>query len=468
MIDRREILDAASTLGLNPHVVEKDIVLGWVLAGIYHHEDLTDHWIFKGGTCLKKCFFETYRFSEDLDFTLTDVSHIDEKFLSRVFREIAEWIYEETGIELPADQQTFDIYTNPRGNPSCQGRISYRGPISPSSGGLPRVRLDLTADELLVLPPVKVPIFHPYSDAPEDGIQVTAYAYEEAFGEKVRALAERTRPRDLYDVVNLFRTTEARPSPSVLLDVLRQKCEFKGMNLPRLEDLAVHRSDLEGAWEHMLGHQLPALLPVETFWDALPEFFEWMETGIAPQVPAAYGLAAGETILRERTLRLPVSRAAQSYLEVIRFAAANRACIDLDYQGSTRRIEPYSLRRTRDGNVVLHAWNIESNAHRSYRVDRIAGASTTNQTFTPRYEVELTPQGPIAVQPAASRATGLAPRIRSTHVTRRHTGPQYVYECSYCGKKFYRKTRTSRLNPHKDKNGYPCSGRYAHYIDTKY
>ncbi len=40
---------------------------GWILAGIYAHEDLTQCWLFKGGTCLKKCFFETYRFSEDLD-----------------------------------------------------------------------------------------------------------------------------------------------------------------------------------------------------------------------------------------------------------------------------------------------------------------------------------------------------------------------------------------------------------------
>ena len=30
MIDRREIIDAATALGLNPHVVEKDYVLGWL------------------------------------------------------------------------------------------------------------------------------------------------------------------------------------------------------------------------------------------------------------------------------------------------------------------------------------------------------------------------------------------------------------------------------------------------------
>ena len=35
MIDRREILDIAGTYGLRPQIVEKDYVLGWVLAGIY-------------------------------------------------------------------------------------------------------------------------------------------------------------------------------------------------------------------------------------------------------------------------------------------------------------------------------------------------------------------------------------------------------------------------------------------------
>jgi hypothetical protein len=30
MIDKREIINAAATLRLNPHIVEKDYVLGWI------------------------------------------------------------------------------------------------------------------------------------------------------------------------------------------------------------------------------------------------------------------------------------------------------------------------------------------------------------------------------------------------------------------------------------------------------
>ena len=481
MIDKREIIDAASALGLNPHVIEKDYVLGWLLWGIYGHEKLAAGWIFKGGTCLKKCFFETYRFSEDLDFTLTDSSLIKTTFLKAAFAEIGERIYEETGIEFPADFQRFEIYANPRGRESCQGWIGYQGPISPRGKSTPRIKLDLTEDERVVLPPVQAPIFHPYSDAPDGRIVVQSYAYEEVFAEKIRALAERTRPRDLYDVINLYRNAEARPVAAVLLDVLRQKCDFKGIALPVLNTFEQHKSDLEGAWSTLLAHQLPSLPPVEVFWDELRMFFAWLESGVAPAIPAAYTRAIGEELIRERALPMTISGVVRSSLEIIRFAASNRLCVALDYQGLTRLIEPYSLRRTQEGNVILHAHNVERDEHRSYRVDRIQGARVTDKTFTPRFEIELTPTGPVVIAQTATREpTGsmLSPRssARLRHsrsaLTRRSlnslSGPTYVYECSACGKRFNRRKQTAFLNPHKDKSGYPCLGGYAQFIDTRY
>ena len=103
MIDRAEILRFGDEFGLEPRIVEKDYILGWVLAGIYRDPNLASTWIFKGGTCLKKCFFETYRFSEDLDFTVTDAARLDAPFLETRFVELSNWLYETAGIELPAD-----------------------------------------------------------------------------------------------------------------------------------------------------------------------------------------------------------------------------------------------------------------------------------------------------------------------------------------------------------------------------
>ena len=70
MINKFEIARKAKEHGLQSFTIEKDYVLGWILIGIQNHPQTRDSWVFKGGTCLKKCFFNKYRFSEDLDFTL--------------------------------------------------------------------------------------------------------------------------------------------------------------------------------------------------------------------------------------------------------------------------------------------------------------------------------------------------------------------------------------------------------------
>ncbi len=52
-------------------VLERDYCLSWFLIGL-SHSPLKDIFVFKGGTCIKKCYIPDYRFSEDLDFTLTE------------------------------------------------------------------------------------------------------------------------------------------------------------------------------------------------------------------------------------------------------------------------------------------------------------------------------------------------------------------------------------------------------------
>jgi predicted nucleotidyltransferase component of viral defense system len=474
VIDRRELLVTAANLGLLPNVVEKDYVLGWLLAGIFNHPALAEHWVFKGGTCLKKCYFETYRFSEDLDFTLTDESHLNVDFLLATFREVSAWVYDQTGIELPPDKLHFEVFQNRRNRAAGQGRISYRGPIAPSSGDLPRIKLDLTTDEVLVLPPVDRPVSHPYSDAPEGAIMARCYSYEEVFAEKVRALAERARPRDLYDVINLFRHDEFHPAAPVIHDVLAKKCTFKGIPFPTVAALSQLREELEGDWAAMLTHQLPSLPPVDAFWSELPALFAWIEEGRQPAIPASFPLSAGDVVIRPPAGAISIPGMASSApIEVIRFAASNRLCVELDYideQGrrGVRTIEPYSLRRTQAGDIVLHAVRADNQQHRSYRIDRIRGARTTQRTFTPRYAVELTPTGPISAPPTSHTPHITAPRTSTISRTSGHSGPTYVYQCGLCSKRFEHSKRDSTLRPHKDKNDWPCSGRHGIWVDTKW
>ncbi|MBW2108975.1 MAG: nucleotidyl transferase AbiEii/AbiGii toxin family protein [Deltaproteobacteria bacterium] len=476
MIDKREILEFSREFGLNANVVEKDYVIGWVLWGISSHPDLGSSWVFKGGTCLKKCYFETYRFSEDLDFTLPGTDSLDEKFLSGVFNGIADSVYETTGIEIHKETIRFEVYENPRGGISAQGKIGYRGPMQ-KRGDLPRIKLDLTTDEVLVLDPQLREVHHPYSDRPEKGIRVRCYSFEEVFAEKMRALAERERPRDLYDVIHLYRHDELRPDRVLVLTTLEKKCLFKGVTLPSLATLEnrPERIELENEWENMLAHQLPVLPPFEQFWQEIPLVFEWLH-GVREKTEQSSVPRMGLSL--DDTWQPP--NMAQAWhtgvpLEIIRFAAANRLCVDLAYHGTNRLIEPYSLRRTREGNLLLFAIRHETGEVRSYRVDRIQGAEVKGEPFVPRYAIELTPTGPIAAPPTARRSnshrTSVSRPIRSSRSRPRtrapRSGPTYVIECSVCGKKFRRKTNKTRLNPHKDKNGYKCYGRSGYLVDVQ-
>lgn len=395
MISKDEILSVADETGLTSAVVEKDYVLGWLLAAIHQNSAFSDSWVFKGGTCLKKCYFETYRFSEDLDFTLKDESHLDEIFLIEQFSEIAEWLYEACGIELPQDRFKFDIYENPRGKKSCQGRIYYGSYFASGKKSMPKIKLDLTADEVLVLPPSRQPVIHSYSDVPGDGIHVNCYSYPEVFGEKVRALGERGRPRDLYDVINLYRNDQL-PAPAIINDVLAQKCAYKEIEKPKLADMDNYRESLVQNWEPMLAHQLPALPAFKLYWDALPEFFAWLESPETERRETLNAVPGEGNIYRPAYGQLNLRALSGRSLEIIRFAAGNRLCVNLDYTDNSgnrraRVIEPYSLRRAQNGNILLYAVRADNGQIRAYKINQINDASVFNQTFIPRYQIELSP-----------------------------------------------------------------------------
>ncbi len=80
-------------------------------------------------------------------------------------------------------------------------------------------------------------------------------------------------------------------------------------------------------------------------------------------------------------------------IEPIRFAGANHLCIDLTYEGSTNRIQPYALRRTVAGDLILHARRLDTGEHRSYWVDRMQRVQVTSEPFRPVHEIELSPTG---------------------------------------------------------------------------
>lgn len=166
MIPKAEVLSVAAEAQLLPTTVEKDYALGWVLFGISAHTELRK-WFFKGGTCLKKCYFETYRFSEDLDFTIPGEAVYEPAALKTALGELTVWVRDRSGIDFSAEGIELEEFENKRRKRAYQAKLTFAGPLQLPKQQQQRVKLDLTQDEILVEPGVLRPVDHPYSDAPD-------------------------------------------------------------------------------------------------------------------------------------------------------------------------------------------------------------------------------------------------------------------------------------------------------------
>lgn len=278
--------------------------------------------MFKGGTCLRKCYYETFRISEDLDFTIVDGGPVEPNDLMRIFGDIAEWAREESGIELVPDDKSFERRKNKRGSPTVQAKLSYRGPNG--NPQMPNVKLDLTSDEVLVDRPVLRRIGHSYSDQLTAN-RVSSYSIAELFGEKLRALSERCRPRDLYDVVHMHRHPDVIDLNGAVPQILEQKCAHAGIDVPTAETIqsSPFRAEIENEWENMLGHQLPKpLAPFDGFWNTLDEVFSWLAGTLRVQT-----LPRAQLGNVDATWEAPKAISSWRYrvpLELLRCGGANR------------------------------------------------------------------------------------------------------------------------------------------------
>ena len=392
MITHEEIKNLVVEWNIREDIIEKDYVIGWVLWGIGQDSELKDKWIFKGGTSLKKCYLETYRFSEDLDFTVLPGAPINPKDALPILNRILVRVNEESGINFSIKspqliQKDFPLYT--------EGRIYYQGPRRAPMPA--RIKLDLNSAEKIIYPPVLRPIVHnSYSDKLPEPAQILCYSLEEIFAEKIRAMGERRFPRDLYDIVFLFRNGYFQSSPDLIKSILVSKCESKNVPVPTFRTIknSPTLNELKSEWSNMLAHQLPKLPAFEEFFKELPKLFNWLEGQYIPKLLKTIPLGRNE----EKGWQPPIGAFSWGLglpLELIRFAAVNYLCVALGYNGTIRIVEPYSLRRTKENNLLLYVIEVDTRELRCYRVDRIESVEVTDKIFQPVYQVEFSPSGNI-------------------------------------------------------------------------
>jgi|Deesub1362B_J571_1020462.scaffolds.fasta_scaffold18104_1 predicted nucleotidyltransferase component of viral defense system len=283
MISEAEVRRLAGRWGVDPMLVDLDYVLGCFLASLYRQswaEDL----IFKGGTCLRKCYYADYRFSEDLDFTA--VHRLDAQDLKEQLMEVIRIAEDVWQTDFSARPIRVDTLKDEYGKETYQARIYYRGPLR--RVGDPRaIRMDVTADEKMVFQPSRRAIIHPYSDEELlSNVRVPCYDLLEVLAEKIRALIGQRRyaiARDLYDVSQLLK--RAVVDLDCLVEAFPVKMEAKGLppiiDLRRLES---RRDDFRADWHRNLVYLLPSDVGVDfdSAWDKTLGFLNQVRQRIMP------------------------------------------------------------------------------------------------------------------------------------------------------------------------------------------
>jgi predicted nucleotidyltransferase component of viral defense system len=235
-------------------VIERDYVLAWFLTGLANHP-LRDVLAFKGGTALRRCWFEDYRFSEDLDFTLINPISLEDILAG--FDEIFAAIDAEAGLRIAFDRSDRHSHQN-----SHTFYLRYQGPLPAEND----VKVDVTIREVLCFPLQDRPVHRTYDgfdDLPA-GPTVKVYAIEEIVIEKLLALSDRARnePRDLYDLWYLLDSADLRIAE--MLPELEAKLELRQRVLTGMEQAIAKKEDrLRRLWSQRLAHQMNHLPPFD-------------------------------------------------------------------------------------------------------------------------------------------------------------------------------------------------------------
>lgn len=261
MIKPKEISKLANSEGVRQQQIEKDYIISWVLWGIYKNHALKDALIFKGGTCIKKVHVETYRYSEDMDFTLNPdmEQNISDDDIYRAFDEIFAEIKEAANIDLTIPEDSKEIHESD----SIKFFIEYVGPLG---GKGDHVKIDISRGDKLEFDVELRKMLNRYSDlAEEEEIIIQSHGLEEIVIEKMAALMGRTIPRDLYDFEYLT-NTEGIELQDVFYEFQR-KAEHKDHNPAEFVQKVTEKEQiLEKAWTNNLSHQIKDFRKFEDVW----------------------------------------------------------------------------------------------------------------------------------------------------------------------------------------------------------
>jgi predicted nucleotidyltransferase component of viral defense system len=433
--------------------VQRDYVFGWLISGLYQASSLAGVLTLKGGNALRKAYFPATRFSDDLDFT-TEQGLVAGQLLSE-FNNICKFVEEHSGVHFDLDRnQIADVQRIDQAKQVFKLRLYFKDFAGAPDHITLKVKLDVTEHDRLYLPVQTRRLIHQFSDANACNSEIRCIKLEEALADKLKCLIQRRYCFDLFDLVyGIFIKHELEVDRTELVNVFLRKTIFEHSPVAAKNLLLGIPLDLfRGFWGKVV---CPAASRM-TFEHAVSLLTSGIETLFAA---FHYGVVLVPAFFPAE-LRNPIMQAGKD-LKIMR----------LTYHGISREVEPYRLafKERRDGlaQEYLYAWDRTGGKSgkigiKTFLQGGVQHIEITDQTFEPRFEVELSKAGDRSTPAFISRPFRRGPRYPDM---RTEFPPRYTIMCRYCGRHFSRITLSTTLRPHKDDYGNECFGRIGIRVD---
>ena len=249
-------------------LLEKDYHLTRILHKI--SEKKIKDLVFKGGTCLNKCYLGFYRLSEDLDFVYNqDVKNQSKmqikKILDKLRRELIEILNElefKTSKELG---KGWKMLTS-KENPKIVGLEIITNYVSLIDDSLQIIKLEISFRKKLRKPTRMKAINHKFIDVLGEPIlkkdvEIEVIDLSENFAEKFRALVIRKNIaiRDIYDIYFILKNSVLKINKEIISLILIKINESKKEKFTK-EDLIRFIKDLDSKLSDLNEKEISSLL----------------------------------------------------------------------------------------------------------------------------------------------------------------------------------------------------------------
>ena len=226
-----------------PGQIEQDLIISRALVDLYNDPHIKDALVFRGGTALNKLFINPpSRYSEDIDFVQKNADLIGQTI--NAIREVLKpWL----------------------GDPKWKitqrsAKLIYKYESINKSASKLKIEIN-TTEHFQVLPLKKVP-FSMDSDWFKGTADIITYEMDELMATKLRALYQRRKGRDLFDI--WYVATNELINLNRVFDIFAKYCAYNDVQISREEFI----KNLEQKKDNRDFHvDMSLLLPSKLHWN---------------------------------------------------------------------------------------------------------------------------------------------------------------------------------------------------------